>query len=183
MRTNSRCTEEVFGKFQEVSCIFYFTFIFAPFFFLADQSFPPKLPGLHYPTSQDCHPIFGAPRFYTSHKSRHFTLPLESGCRMFHPHMTLCSPTCCNVAPLGPGQAKRQGNMYPPACGAQNICMLCMLCDIRRCVPLTQPCRSAAQTSSSPHVFRFLPVTCSRSTVARDRSFHWRWLHFFEHVN
>jgi hypothetical protein len=98
MKTNSQCTEEAFGKFHGVSRIFLF-YYFPPAqsFLLSINPVPHTWTSLCYQSRLHRY-LLAAPRILTSHESRHFTLPLELGCRMFRPHMTLCSLLQCRTA-------------------------------------------------------------------------------------
>jgi hypothetical protein len=153
----------------------------------------PSLFGAHRPGTQNDLALFSlsdtAGRVFPIQQNR------SEAFRMFRPHMTLRkkmrSPHPATVAPLGPGEAKRDNVFLLPAgrWRHHSICMLCMLCDIRRCVSLAQPHvvhPLHVGTNTPAHLgMPCFAITCLRASavVARDIPSDWRFSRSFKHAN
>jgi hypothetical protein len=196
MRTNSPCTKVAYGRFLEVSRV--------------------SISALSLCASLGCAHLHRSPFSVRSPPSRHakrscalllvrygrpcLSDPTESVGSISHVPSAydvaqkMRSPHPATVAPLGPGEAKRDNVSLLPAGRWRHhsicmLCMLCMLCDIRRCVSLAQPhVVDPLHVGTNTPAYLGMPcfaITCLRASavVAHDIPSDWRFSRSFKHAN
>jgi hypothetical protein len=168
MRTSLLCTEVAYGRFHEVSHISILVFVHSSCLHTLCtvshvcwilRSTHNRLPPSLFFISHECLPSLAAPSLSvgTSHVS--------SAYHVAHRNAITTSHNCRTAGTRGSEARQR----VPVACRSwrrHDVCMLCMLCDIRRCGSLTQP-HVVHPLHVSANTLPWCAVTCLRASCFR----------------